>query len=155
MLNPKFMKLRFLLIPIVTVAFATFLAGCASSSPPPKSVQKEELLTTCGFKAIPATTAQQVQQMQMLPPDRISVVNRNGNRYYVFPDPAKKVLYVGHDAQYQAYSNQRANMEEVKQYNSISRRDPSLAKYENEAELLSGTEYSAGWDQAWGNWDDQ
>jgi hypothetical protein len=93
--------------------------------------------------------------MQMLPPDRISVVNRSGTRYYVFPDPAKKVLYVGNDSQYQAYANQRANMQEVKQYDSISKGDPSLAKYENEAELLSGTEYSAGWDQSWGSWDAQ
>ena len=132
------------------------ITGCATNpGPNPKVQQKEALLTTCGFKAIPATTPQQVQQMQMLPPDRISVVNRGGVRYYVYPDPAQKMLYVGHDAQYQAYSNQRSNMEEVKQYNSISRGDPGLAKYENEAELLSGTEYSAGWDDTWGSWDAQ
>ncbi len=146
-------------IPVLALGAAALLAlitGCANSGPNTTKVQrKEALLTTCGFKVIPATTPQQIQQMQMLPPDRISVVNRNGNRYYVYPDPAQKNLYVGRDAQYQAYSNQRANMQEVKQYDSISKGDPGLAKYENEAELLSGTEYSAGWDQTWGSWDGQ
>ena len=149
------MKARNLYIGLVACVLAAVVAGCASSAPEGKIQSKEALLTTCGFKVVNATTPQQLQQMQMLPPDRISVVNRSGARYYVYPDPARKVLYVGQDAQYQAYANQRANMQEVKQYDSISKRDPGLAKYENEAELLSGTEYSAGWDQAFGSWDAQ
>jgi hypothetical protein len=149
------MKARDLFFGLVACAVAAVVAGCASSAPDQKIQRKEALLGTCGFKVVNAATPQQLQQMRMLPPDRISVVNRGGTRYYVYPDPARKVLYVGNDAQYQAYANQRSNMEEVKQYDSFSKRDPSLAKYENEAELLSGTEYSAGWDQAFGSWDAQ
>ena len=140
---------------VAALALVVLAAGCATSAPDPKVQRKERLLMQCGFKLVPASTPQQMQQMTTLPPNRISVVNRNGNRYYVYPDPLQKALYVGRDAQYQAYSNQRSNMEETAQYDQFSKRDPSLTKYENEAEVLSGIEYSAGWDQGWGSWDNE
>jgi hypothetical protein len=140
---------------LVGATLAVLLAGCASPGPSPGVQRKEALLTQCGFKMFPANTPQQLQQLQTLPADRISVVNRSGKRYYVYPDPAQKVLYVGHDAQYQAYANQRENVQEIKAYDQFSKGDPALAKYEHQAEVLSGLEYSTGWDQGWGSWDDQ
>jgi hypothetical protein len=90
------MKSRLPLV-LFGAALVGLLAGCASSSPSPAVQRKEALLTQSGFKMIAANTPQQLQQIQWLPPDRISIVNRNGKRYYVYPDPGQKALYVGHD----------------------------------------------------------
>src|SRR5262249_48613111 len=117
-------------------------------------VQKEAILQQCGFKAVQATTPQQQQQMATLPPGKISVVQRNGNRYYVFPDPPRQMLYVGRDEQYLLYQNYLSNQAENAQYDAISKMDPSVAKYNNEAEVLSGNVSIAGWDDGgWGSWD--
>jgi hypothetical protein len=119
-----------------------------------RTVQKEAVLQQCGFKAIPARTPQQLQQMGTLTPDKISVVQRNGTRYYVFPDPVRQMLYVGRDDQYLLYQNYLSNQAENAQYDAISKADPSVAKYNNEAEVLSGNENVAGWeDSSWGSWD--
>ena len=146
------MKAKILLV-FVGAALLVLVAGCATSSPSPAVQRKEARLTQCGFKMIAATTPQQLQQIQSLPPDRLSVVHRNGKRYYVYPDPAQKVLYVGHDTQYQAYMNQLENRQETKAYDQFAQGDPSLQRYEHQAEVLSGLEYSTGWDQGWGSWE--
>ena len=75
------MKARDLFFGLVACAVAAVVAGCASSAPDQKIQRKEALLSTCGFKVVNAATPQQLQQMQMLPPDRIFVVNRGGTRY--------------------------------------------------------------------------
>ena len=134
----------------------TLNTGCASSNQQTgkRTLKKEAILQQCGFKTVPATTPKQLQQLGTLPPDKISVVQRNGTRYYVFPDPARQMLYVGRDEQYLLYQNYRSNQAENAQYDAISKADPSVAKYNNEAEVLSGNESIAGWDDGtWGSWD--
>jgi len=95
-----------------------------------------------------------MQQIGTLPPGKISVVQRNGTRYYVFPDPPRQMLYVGRDEQFLLYQNYLSNQAENAQYDAISKADPSVAKYNNEAEVLSGNESLTGWDDgSWGSWD--
>jgi hypothetical protein len=140
---------------LVSMALNT---GCASSNQQiaKATLQKETVLQQCGFKAVPVTTPQQLQQIGTLPPDKISVVQRNWTRYYVFPDPPRKMLYVGRDEQYLLYQNYLSNQAENAQYDAISKADPSIAKYNNEAEVLSGNASIAGWeDPGWGSWDPQ
>jgi hypothetical protein len=137
--------------------YAAALASCTTGKQAAtQTLHKEAVLQRCGFKAVPVRTPQQQQQMGTLTPDKISVVQRKGTRYYVFPDPARQMLYVGRDDQYLLYQNYLSNQAENAQYDAISKADPSVAKYNNEAEVLSGNVNFAGWDDSsWGSWDPQ
>jgi hypothetical protein len=75
------------------------LIGCATTH------QTETLLSEAGFKAVPAATAAQQSHLNTLPPDKITRVQRQGKTYYAFPDPARKVLYIGQEAEYKQYQN--------------------------------------------------
>ena len=90
-----------LLIIIGAAALVTFVTGCATTK------QTENLLSAAGFKAMPATTPQQQAHLKSLPPHKVTMVQRDGKTYYVFPDQAHQVLYVGQDAQYQEYQKLR------------------------------------------------
>jgi hypothetical protein len=75
--------------------------GCATTK------QTEDLLSAAGFKATPATTAQRRAHLQTLPPHKVTMVVRAGKTYYVYPDAKAQVLYVGQQAQYDAYQKLR------------------------------------------------
>jgi hypothetical protein len=67
------------------------------------------MLVASGFKTItPKTTAQQ-QKLQNLPPGKVTMIQKNGKTYYIFPDPAQNVAYVGGPAQYQQYQATRTD----------------------------------------------
>jgi hypothetical protein len=154
----RWFLLRFIpaLLGIALLVSTTLITGCTSTDAQAaqQNQQKEAVLQQCGFKAVPVTTPQQLQQIRTLPPGKLSVVQRNAARYYVFPDPPRQMLYVGHAEQYLLYQNYLSNQAENAQYNAISKADPSVAKYNNEAEILSRTESVTGWDDAtWGSWD--
>jgi hypothetical protein len=141
---------------LTVLAGAALSTGCTSPTQQAakRTQQKEAVLQQCGFKAVPVTTAQQLQRIGTLPSGRVSAVQRDGSTYYVFPDPPRKMLYVGREQQYFVYQNYRSNQAENAQYDAISKADPSVAKYNNEAEVLSGNEGMMGWDDAsWGAWD--
>jgi hypothetical protein len=94
------MNNRFILsILIGALALAALMTGCATSQPKPMA----SLLTEAGFKAVPATTPEQKDHLKSLPPGQVSLMKRKGQSYYVYPDAAQNTLYVGRDAQYQAY----------------------------------------------------
>ena len=75
--------------------------GCASTK------QTEDLLTAAGFKARPATTATQQAQIKSLPAHKVSSVEKGGKKYYLYPDAARNILYVGDSAQYEEYRKLR------------------------------------------------
>jgi hypothetical protein len=61
----------------------------------------------------PRTAAQQ-QKLQALPAGKVTLVQKDGKNYYVFPDAQNNQAYVGGPTQYQAYrqlrlANQLAN----------------------------------------------
>jgi len=76
-------------------------SGCASTK------QTEDLLTAAGFKARPATTTAQQAQLKSLPARKVSTVEKGGKKYYLYPDAAKNVIYVGDSAQYEQYQKLR------------------------------------------------
>jgi len=83
------------------IAIAAFAFGCATlPSPPPPSTAK---LLTAGFKIFDATTQLQEEQLAALPQGRVSQWQRTGKTYFVYPDTAKKQLYVGTQKEYDAY----------------------------------------------------
>ena len=93
--------------------FLTLLAlavGCASTQ------QMETMLSAAGFRMVPASTPKQEAQLQHLPPGKVTLVPRGGTNYFLYPDLKKNVLFVGQQAQYQAYQQLRlkAQLEEEK-----------------------------------------
>lgn len=102
-----------------------FGVGCKSAK------QTESLLSEAGFKTIPAKTVQQQVQLNKLPAGKLSRVNRDGTLYFVYPDVAKNVLYVGKNDQYEDYKNDLW----------LSNHTSENA---NQAEFLDG--------DFWGNW---
>lgn len=89
-------------IPSILLA-ATLLAALATGCATSPVKRAENMLTQSGFKAVPITTAAQQQEVANLPADRISPVKRNGQVYFVFPDPSHKMIYVGNKTQLHAY----------------------------------------------------
>lgn len=137
--------MRHVLILVTAVALLALVPGCATS--PAKRTEK--LLTQNGFKALPATTAAEQQEMNSLPRGRVSVVKRKGQRYYVYPDPARNVLYVGKKAQFQAY--QIAAQDAYLAQDAKLMRDASASPVQNEdalemsADMPSLEELWQGW----------
>ena len=95
--------LIFMKTPRIRSAILWFLAllalavGCASTQ------QMETMLSAAGFRMVPATTPKQEAQLTRLPAGKVTLVPRGGTNYFLFPDLKKNVLYVGQQAQYQAY----------------------------------------------------
>ncbi|MGO8837996.1 MAG: hypothetical protein ACLQAH_04655 [Limisphaerales bacterium] len=87
----------------VLLAFAT---GCSTTK---QTQQTENLLLASGFKLVAAATPAQQAHLQTLPPGKITVTKRNGKIWYVYPDAARRQLYVGNPGQYQTYRQYRQN----------------------------------------------
>ncbi len=84
-------------------AVLALLAACETTGTSQAVVQKESLLAQSGFKVKTVTTPKQQQQVSKLPPNVVSAVKYQGKLYYVFPTATKDRIYVGKQAQYNAY----------------------------------------------------
>lgn len=116
--------------------------GCATSTG-----QTERYLAASGFKVMPATTPEQLQQLNNLPNTKISVIKRQGQVYFVYPDKAQKQLYVGRNAQYSAYQNLLLN-EKSMQEGLQADQDATNAEIINaEATAISNDPWAV-----WGVW---
>jgi hypothetical protein len=97
----KHMSLPFkFLIAAVLLALA---AGCATTA----SQTKENALSAAGFKIITPATAIQEQKLKTLPVNKVTMIKKAEKIYYVYPDVARNVVYVGGPKQYQAYQQYR------------------------------------------------
>ena len=111
------------------------LISCANTQ---SSVQsRESRLVAAGFKVITPKTAAQKQKLQSLPPDKVTMIQKGGKTYYIFPDPAHNQAYVGRPQEYQAYL--------------ASRTDKKLAKESLEMSEMY-QDASMQW-SVWGGWD--
>ncbi len=89
---------------ISSLALLTFI-GCSTTQ---SNVQnKESMLIASGFKTITPKTPAQQQKLQKLPPDKVTMIQKKGKTYYIFPDPAQNRAYVGGPKEYQAYQQLR------------------------------------------------
>lgn len=82
---------------IAAVALVALALGCASG------IHTENLLSAAGFEMVPADTPQRQAHLKTLPAHEISMTQRDGKTYFVYPDPPHNVLYVGQQAQYNQY----------------------------------------------------
>ena len=137
--------MKHLLILITASALLAMVAGCATTP----AQRKEKLLTQSGFKAVPASTAAQQEQINTLPPAKVSLVKRKGRTYYVYPDRARNILYVGNKAQYHAY--QIAAQDQYLDQDAKLVRDASASSTLAEDSLeMSGA--VPDWEQMWDGW---
>src|SRR5437870_1436938 len=85
----------------IAAASAAVLIGCATTQTSTQT--RENMLVASGFKAITPRTPAQQQKLQGLPPGKVTMIQRKGKAYYIFPDPAHKMAYVGGPKQYRNY----------------------------------------------------
>jgi hypothetical protein len=102
------MKKLFTLSKILgVVAIVYMIAACQATSTANSNAigtsQKEMLLSQAGFVPKTVTTPKQQQQVNQLPENMVSAVKYHGKLYYVFPTAKKNQIFVGKQAQYNAY----------------------------------------------------
>jgi hypothetical protein len=116
-------------------ACAALLISCASTQTTTQS--RESMLVASGFKTITPKTAAQKQKLQNLPPGKVTMVQKAGKNYYIFPDPAHNQAYVGRPREYQTYLQMRAD-------NKLARESLETAEMYQDASMQ--------W-SVWGGWD--
>jgi hypothetical protein len=100
-------------------AVLVLMTACQTTGTAQSMSQKEALLAQSGFKVITVTNPKQQQAVNGLAQGRCSAVTYNGKLYYVFPTGTKDKIYVGRQAQFNAYkkavaaqANQQAQQEQ-------------------------------------------
>ena len=83
------------------IALLALAIGCANTQ------SKENSLVAAGFHVIVPKTAAQQQKLKALPHDQVTMVQKDGKTYYVFPDAAHNQAYVGGPKQYETYRQLR------------------------------------------------
>jgi hypothetical protein len=127
--------LRYILLATITAAGTALLANCANTQT--STQNRESMLAASGFKTITPKSAAQQQKLQKLPPGKVTMVQKKGKTYYIFPDPAHNLAYVGGPKQYRQYQQLRT--------------DNKLAKESLEtADMYQDEEMQ--W-SVWGGWD--
>ena len=87
---------------LTVIALCAFAVGCTN-----QLQQKQNLAVAAGFRSITPRNAEQQTILTQLPADKVTMVNYQGETYYVLPDAANNQAYVGGAAQYQAYQQLR------------------------------------------------
>jgi len=87
---------------VSAVVVLALTAGCATSMQ-----EKESALIAAGFKAVVPSTPEQVAKLKSLPEGKVTMVQKKGITYYVFPDVPNNRAFVGTPIEYQAYQQQR------------------------------------------------
>ena len=110
----------------IAAAYAAVLAGCASTQT--STQNRESMLVASSFKVITPKTAAQQQKLQNLPPGKVTMIQKGGKTYYVFPDPANNRAYIGRPKEYQAYQQLRAT-------NKLAKESLETAQMYQDAEM--------------------
>ena len=114
---------------VASLAMIALVAGCGSNpTAPPVAPLNESLLSAAGFKTVLATNDKQLQEIPKLPAGQITVMSNTGKNFFVYPDLAKKQIYVGTEKEYQAYLKLRAQ-------NNLPATDPE-ASYAKQDEAM-------------------
>jgi hypothetical protein len=88
---------------MVTMVWMTGCQTTTSTQAASGPSQKEALLAQSGFKVKTVTTQKQQQHVSQLAVGRVSAVKYNGKVCYVYPTANKDKIYVGTQAQFDAY----------------------------------------------------
>lgn len=85
----------------VTLPFLAALAlACASVA----ARSTDSLLESAGFRTVAANTPERIELLKTLPAKKVSPVDRNGQIFYVYPDPdGCRCMRVGREEQNEMY----------------------------------------------------
>jgi len=85
---------------ITALALSMSMVGTAFAAAP--RVDEAQLLEL-GFKVLVATTTVQEKWVKGLAPGQIRPMQRNGKKFYIYPDAGRNQIYVGGPMEYEAY----------------------------------------------------
>jgi hypothetical protein len=88
---------------LTALALSLFVAGAAAAAAPAADPSE---LATLGFKTLVATTPVQQEWVRSLAPGKIKPVQRNGKKFFIYPDASRNQIYVGGPQEYAAYLEQ-------------------------------------------------
>jgi hypothetical protein len=118
-------------------------------TPEQKAQQIEPMLSAAGFVMLPADTEQRQQQLQNLPPLKVSYyVGRTGKLHYWMVDPTYcKCMYLGTEQAYQRYEQMRLQAKWQQQENETARTDLAAEQQEEmDAQIEEFNPYGGmGW----------
>jgi hypothetical protein len=134
-------SLRHFLLATITAGCAVLLLSCANTQT--STQNRESMLVAAGFKVITPKTAAQQQKLQKLPRGKVTMIQKKGKTYYIFPDPANNRAYIGRPKEYQAYQQLRAT-------NKLAMENLETAQMYQDSEM----QWSmwGGWDAGLGSW---
>lgn len=85
---------------LTALAVSVFVAGCAATGP--QRVDESEL-QALGFHVLGAATTVQQDWIQTLPPGEIRPMQRNGRKFFIYPDAPGKRIFIGGPKEFAAY----------------------------------------------------
>jgi hypothetical protein len=126
---------------ISAAALLVLTIGCASTQT--STQNRENMLVASGFKVITPKTPAQQQKLQNLPPGKVTMIQKSGKTYYIFPDPAHNQAYVGRPKEYQTYLQMRTDKK-------LARETLETAEMYQDSEMQWGV--WGGWGGGFGPW---
>jgi len=119
---------------ISITALLALAVGCATTQTGTQN--RESMLVAAGFKTVTPKTPAQQQKLQKLPQGKVTMINKAGKTYYIFPDPSRNLAYVGGPKQYLEYQQLRTE-------NRLAKEDLETAQMYQDSEMDWG---------GWGGW---
>jgi hypothetical protein len=110
------------------LALSVLAAGGSTAATP--RVDERQLLDL-GFKVLVATTTAQQEWVKRLPPGKIRPMQRNGKKFFVYPDAPRNQVYVGGPKEYEAY--QQLHPETKKAAQEAANRESAYRAKESDA----------------------
>jgi len=126
---------------ISAAALLALTIGCASTQT--STQNRESMLVASGFKVITPKTPAQQQKLQNLPPGKVTMIQKGGKTYYIFPDQAHNQAYVGRPKEYQTYLQMRTDKK-------LARESVETAEMYQDAEMQWSV--WGGWGGGFGPW---
>lgn len=116
------------------IALALLALNRVGSAQP---LPNESQLVAAGFKVVAASTKEQQEHLQTLPPGKLTAWQRNGKHFWIYPDVAKNQLYVGTQKEYEAYrrtvpgGGPTLSQQQAADLASYNRQDAAMKMYNN------------------------
>jgi heat shock protein HslJ len=124
----KLLTLTSIATAMAALALITACETVATNQAELGASKKEFLLAQSGFKVITVTTPKQQQAINGLAQYRCSAVKYQGKLYYVFPTAIKDKIYVGRQAQFNAYKRALAAQQASQQTSAYDQQQQQMAQ---------------------------
>lgn len=140
-----------ILAALATLVISMLMAGGAMAATP--RIDDKEL-TELGFKVLVAKTDVQKNWVKGMVPGKIRAMQRNGKKYFIYPDAAREQIFVGGPREYAAYQERRPPsakeaQQAAKGTDAYRQKQDQIMKNANARDLsdpfLGASWYDLGW----------